>query len=391
MRRWEEPQSFSIYCCAAEQTCNVASGKVVRRQLAVLLTTNCCGRFFNTCDIITAIWALWNNLVLEGILFASTDDSKLAESTQCKRVTEIALSNGCEVASNVSCNKHFPSPLFRNFNWDKRPYSRSEIEDVVGYLTTKIFEREERNIMGQTPLLFYAMNNAQPAIIWLETFLSLRANVAAVDNLGRGALHSVLLIETCLFELNKIESGSDEDDNFDNEFGRRVGGVLDLCEGVESDFVGTGQLEVTFDEGELNEPETVYAESNGTANSSPQQGCIIEVNNDEDEDEYSSEDEWPSVDAIRDTRDVLQSQGYTGFLAGYDHDRCRLYPKLHSLLKAGCDPNLRDANNQTPSEYVLGKPAWREWERAITDSGWIYDAETGQCLRQIENEDEMGS
>ena len=84
----------------------------------------------------------------------------------------------------------------------------------------------------------------------------------------------------------------------------------------------------------------------------------------------------------------LESQGYSVLLMSIGVPKDPLYPKLLLLLEAGCDPNLQDADGLTPSDYVRGTRLWPDWERALTDSGWIYDTRVQQCIRQIEQEDE---
>lgn len=58
-----------------------------------------------------------------------------------------------------------------------------------------------------------------------------------------------------------------------------------------------------------------------------------------------------------------------------------LMGKLVALLQAGCDPDFKDENGSTPSDYAWSNGfVWFAWEQALAKTGWKFDDETQQCV-----------
>ena len=281
--------------------------------------------------------------------------SRLAKSIECMRLTDMALRNGCEIGSIAPYkNQYFSNPLFSLcFNTSHESMrNQSELNEVIRYLTCKVFEKEQRNCMGQTPLLFCAACSDRNTI-GLEALLSAGVDIAAVDDLGRGALHSALWVD-----YSKCR----------------------CCESLPwmPGDTGTSQAGGRKHECMVHPYSYDYDD------------CECDCGGDENDDDDDDDDEEEDEDEEEEEDDDEDEEGYF-WVPSYAWENRELatrllYHQLRLLLQAGRDPNLQDKNGLTPSDFVRGKPAWDDWQRALTDSGWRYDRRTKQCIRQIEEE-----
>ncbi|KIY03744.1 uncharacterized protein Z520_00435 [Fonsecaea multimorphosa CBS 102226] len=52
------------------------------------------------------------------------------------------------------------------------------------------------------------------------------------------------------------------------------------------------------------------------------------------------------------------------------------------LVDAKCNPNVRDVCGLTPSDYARRRDkVWRIWQRALEETGYAYDEESGECYK----------
>ncbi|OQV00087.1 hypothetical protein CLAIMM_05631 [Cladophialophora immunda] len=339
-----------------------------------------CDNSRNTSDFLSTIWELFLDTTIADRTFQLR---RLSNVTACMQLTDIALSNGCEIGSNVPYNGSIPSPLFARVEHDEVGIDWDHTE-VFKFLIRTGFDKEERNDVGQTPLLFVAAGLSETVTPRLEILLSLGADATAIDRFGRGALHSVLMVDSLPCRCGEVHHGRIANNN-PSDTDLDLSGESDFYsfQGTDGDLGEREQNRFAVNRGDPSESET--GESDEGSMMSPSQQHWHDCDG-EEKDTHSLEEWYDSAEEGCDT-DRLDALGYSPCLVPFGTPRRKVYPKLLLLLKSGCDPNLQDADGRTPSDYVWRTHMWADWERALMDSGWIYDANSKRCVRHIEPED----
>ncbi|KIV78952.1 hypothetical protein PV11_06550 [Exophiala sideris] len=338
----------------------------------------------NTSDLITTLWDGWETCALGGHAFQiGRKILRITDITECMRITDIALSYDCEIGSNTPYNPARPTPLFREYIGHWRPtVSDSDIAEVITFLIRKGFDKDERNHMEQTPLLYAAFFNGNTTAA-LRALGSNGADVDAVDTLGRGAIHSALMCEiyVCRRQMLKDNEKRDTDLEIHYECKRK-------SRWQQHDYADL------VDEAQRSEPEDMYWHR--WISDFEKQGYFVVHHSSCHEDCYCDHEDCDHEGCDHENCDREDCDHEDCDHEDCDHEDCDheeavhdyLYHKMLLLLEVGCDPNVRDRDGLTPSDYVRGTPLWPIWEEALGHSGLVYDAQSMQCIKRIQPADE---
>ncbi|KAI1616421.1 hypothetical protein EDD36DRAFT_134933 [Exophiala viscosa] len=301
---------------------------------------HCCNAWGNTIDLISAIWQRWSIFRFHRLCARTTDEDCFDETAACIRLTNIAFDHGCEIDLCTSGDLHSLSPLFE-IAW--RPCLKSaEYMEAIASLIGKGCDKDERNNTGQTPFLFAVVVPWSTATL-LRVLVSYKVDLAAVDNFGRGAFHSAILHVSFQYRLQVLKENSEQEN------------ALRLS-AFGSNNVGGQRLEDA-------------------------------VLTDDDKQPTAKDIDWHKWIDDLSRQDMLHNM-YHGFIYWERIDEPRVYSTLLFLFEVGCDPNLKDRDGLVPSDYVRGLPIWSTWEKALTKSGWFYDARSKQCIKRIQTANE---
>jgi hypothetical protein len=305
----------------------------------------------------------------------------ITDINQCVSMTNVALQHGCDVQSH-HLDQGIPTPLF--FNLAGLPRTKidgASLSALQEHLLAAGYEMEEKNSIGQTPLLFAANTCKLRCLAVLNQLVSLGANIHATDNEGRGALHQ----------------------------------ALDLCRGLMASY-----LEI-FMKGQLRQESHAMSEwiidyyhnsdvplvdsDNFTVYPSDIEWTHArhtdyhdDVYDDDADIDYSPDNDSEVWDPCGDGDDDRHA-----YIGGYDIDdfnisngiedievslpsskqKTRLRLKLLTLLGAGCDPNLVDKEGASPSDYARREDLWPQWEWALAQTGYIYDEDKQLWIKDV--------
>jgi hypothetical protein len=307
-------------------------------------------------------------------------------------MSTFAISNGCSADGTRG--------PFEDFAWiSDRWLPTKHLDDLVEQLVLAGFDLGCQEDVEQSSLLEVVQSGIFRTLTALQLLLKHGANVNAVDSEGRGALHYCLHFSAGL-----------------NRYHWNVCRAAELPShpplGTETEDPvpssdGGYDADAAFDD---TTPSISGDESQDDASS----------HGDDDEDSWSSDDEvstetgydsWScgwcgaalrnrrmyrgkyddmsdycetrDVDDLQMPEPVLDADGYLDNEPEPHLVRIRQRLKLQSLLEAGCDPNLLDNKGRSPSDYAEREGLWPQWEWALDQTGWRYNAATGKCERKI--------
>lgn len=118
----------------------------------------------------------------------------ITDVDHCRSMTEIALANGCLAEDSVPHNGDIPTPLFRIYEALTQRITIRQTADTVKVLLAAGYDKEFRNSSGRTPLLHTAFVPSWRSLTALKLLLASEADMHAVDNNKRGALHLLPLL-----------------------------------------------------------------------------------------------------------------------------------------------------------------------------------------------------
>ena len=178
-------------------------------------STNACKDYVGlTTDIVTVIWDgyVYAN---EGISWEDLPMENLKEFEQCVAMTQLAIDNDCTIDSardDMLC----AGLLFLLIRTDMADAYSSASVDAIDYLSSIGWDLEEKNCLGQTPLL-YAAVHCQPQVAkCLRALIKRGARLDARDEIGRGPLLSALSPPLGLCNWVDLTYAWDLDDAYDN-------------------------------------------------------------------------------------------------------------------------------------------------------------------------------
>ena len=309
-------------------------------------------------------------------------------------MTEMALANGCLVEDSSQLVA-WPSPLFQISYPTTRYGTVRRCVDTTKQLLAISYDKERRNMQGQTPLLFAACMVTLPSLTTLRLLLIEKSDVNAVDDQGRSALHLCLDFFTSLYgsidylcrsptsaleerignkgfqEVQPIGDKSEEDEVCSNNADSDQESAISIARSESDDDLNTPRKRQVLRncywcDGALEKRFYKFAKRYLP----PAQECAY------------------SYCEARDTDDFAMPTGKLGGDEDPDFEpeqwMCKTIQrlKLLALLQAGCDPNVLDNKGASPSDYAERERLWPQWEWALAQTGWRYDEVTGRCERE---------
>ena len=278
-------------------------------------------------------------------------------------LSNIALKKGCDFEDSRPHNDLYPNVLFVALGDRHRIYGRdvnsiNTIDALLDYGCCI----EQKNCNGMTPFLFAASVFRQRGTAKrIRALLRRRANPYEVDKHGRGALHIVFWST----KNNQWNIDCLELDNLPTQASSFL--HYHLCGDLDALHKDCDDLTSAFYE----DLETMHM---GADQSDARDLCgddhAVSANNENDgSDSYGSDAE--SCNRRNDCycRDCMP--GKRAMLHRIFQLRLRLV--LFELLQAGCDPNLLDFDDKSPSQYAKHDKLWRHWTWALKHTGYVYE------------------
>ena len=347
-------------------------------------------------DIITVLWKRFVDHfeMHEGGALSMGKEKSLEE---CVAMTQLALDNDCAIDSADDRILH-AGPLFALVGTDNTNIDASISVDAVVYLLSIGWDLEERNRVGQTPLLYAAAACGPQVARCLRALVEKGARLDARDVMGRGPLLSALCSPlgtsnwidlTCIWgfedghtydnnwilsQLFRTEDRSHERDYYDTEsildpltphISPHMSRSTPSLDGIERSQLPHDQ-ESSFTAEQLASIDCAMSDLESNASS-----CSEESVSNPEDDQYVYCHDWEGNGVwIRNPSHVLK-------------DRARI--KLKILLEVGCDPNDQDNDGQSTNDYAR-RGLWSEWLWALEKTGYVFDEELDRWIKRIESD-----
>ena len=265
-------------------------------------------------------------------------------------MTELARKKGCLFEDSFPLIPERPTPLFDAIANGPGQGTTRQFTAFLKQLLDTGYDKEYRNDRGETPLLFAARITTPSSLAGVQLLIAENADVHAVENPGRGALHSCFLdlfCSTVSLVSFYYSCLTPRDERSDKCYCLTRHGL-----GHESSYykysVSPTPKEAYFDD-----------ESND---------CISSVS---------------CVESVRFKRPLALRKCLWCGESGCGRQGI-FWLKLLVLLRAGCDPNTLDNAGLSPSDYARREGLWPEWEWALSESGYVYDEDKDLCERKDE-------
>ena len=328
-------------------------------------STNACNNYGRLrTDIVTVIWAgyvdanhgnFWRDLPME----------KLKEFEQCVAMTQLAIDNDCTIDS-ARDDVLSAGPLFRLTSKDMADAYASASVDAIDYLSSIGWDLEEKNCLGQTPLLFAAVGCEPQVARCLRALIKRGARLDARDEIGRGPLLSALSppLQLCNWVDLTYHSHWNLDDADNNWMLSQIFSTEDRRH-VQDYYDAESILDPLTTPAEQLLP-TGLSMSDLDSDASPcAEQSILEP---EDDDYVYCVDRMGDSHWIRNPSPLLKD---------------RVKTKLKVLLEAGCDPNDRDKNGESTNDYAR-RGLWSQWLWALEKTGYVFDEEQNRWIKRID-------
>lgn len=361
--------------------------------------------FGPTVDIVWAIWSTFAGFNSQRLPASCYLPGAVVDFDQLVSMTDAALSYGCDIEDTAGYMPGVANALFEIVRWCplKEPHLAVP-EKAINYLVKVGYDLEKRNSEGLTPLL-HAASSYRPQIIQcLRTYINRGADINAVDVSGRGALHRALAVPHCF-------------DNWQN---------LRLTDKILFDFLSyyyvpmfiydTEQVGYATDYDDIGlDPKPLENEllaeglirrgkvCLGKCQSSPMHRVSIKANTARlrldwtvpsdacqcgiDFDELAAKPTAYGDPSVPDgpEYDYIICKDFHGAEHFIKHPikvlKTRLRFKLLTLLRANCDPNVRDKDRASPSDYARRDRLWPQWYWALKNAGFSYQPESDRWVR----------
>lgn len=302
-------------------------------------------------------------------------------------MTEIARANGCYAEESVLYNEELLSPLFDISYIHTLKTTARQCADTVKQLLAVGYDKERRNINGQTPLLLAAFSTCFRSLTGLKSLLAEKTNIHAIENHGRSALHLCLdfsegLSAICGYlSICRCSTWALREQSFDGDIA------------ITGNFSDSNDEEETYSNNTSSEKESQISFARGdnddclrTTDDAAEwhECCYDEYTDFDDEDaaalfyycEYKDIDDFSMPAVTLDNEESPDTEPEPGM------NKARLRLKLLALLQAGCDPNIRDIEGESPSDYARVEELWPQWAWALEKTGWEYNEDTDLCEKK---------
>jgi hypothetical protein len=305
-------------------------------------------------------------------------------------MSTFAISNGC--SADVTLGP------FEDFAWiENRGLTTKYLDGVVAQLKSAGFDIDDQQGVEGPPLLSVAQSGNFRTLTTLQLLLKHGANVKVVGLSSKGALHNCLKFSATLDWFYDVcraaklppkpplrtetedpvpssHGGYDADAAFDD--------TAPSISGEESRDDASGHGD--DDDHSWYSDDEVSTESGYDLWSCG--WCGAALNRRREDDDYDSllhYCEIRDVDDLQMPEPVFDGDGYLDNEPEPHLVRTRQRLKLQTLLEAGCDPNLLDGYGESPSDVAEREGLWPQWEWALDQTGWRYNAASGKCERKI--------
>ena len=324
----------------------------------------------------------------------SLSTEKVKKFEECVAITQLALENDCTIDSANHRVIH-AGPLFSLVGSERADVDAATLVNAICYLLSIGWDLEEKNRVGQTPLLYAAAVCGPHAARCLRALVEKGARLDAKDVVGRGPLLSALgppIYVSNWMDLTFIwhSGGNDCDNNwtlsefFRTEDRRHVRNYYDtenisdplepLTSSRKSRFTPSlddnesSQLlrdqQPNFTTEQLMSVDLAMSDLDSNASSCSEESVLSSI---DDDYVYCFNDDGDGV-WIRNPCHVLK-------------DRVRI--KLKILLEAGCDPNEFDEYGESTNDYAR-RGLWSQWLWALDKTGYILDEEQNRWVKRID-------
>ena len=353
-----------------------------------------------TTDIVSSVWEVflgvhsglvgWRDFFIESI-------ERVKDFEQCVAISKLALDNNCTIDS---ADDRIPSagPLFSLVGFDETELHASTLIKVLDYLLSIGWDFEEKNCIGQTPLLFAAAACGPQVAACLRAVIENGARLDARDVFGRGPLLNALspgLMISDWIDLTYVGDSEDSEDDYrDNNW--------DLSQTFRTedrrhalDYYGTESIldpvrapaspEISQSTASLDGLENsplAYNQESSIAAEQPISGDSSVSDLDSNASLYSDD----SISRPEDD-DYVYCFNYEGDRVRIRNpvhvlkDRVRI--KLKILLEAGCDPNDVDYDGESANDYAR-RGLWPQWLWALERTGYVFDKEHDRWIKRID-------
>ena len=391
--RYEQLMSLLIYLQYAMYS---GCSDVFRLLIQGGASTNECDDYRErTTDIITVVWKEFMSANMrEGNLMALSME-KVKNFEECVAITQLALDNNCTIDSAI----HWvicASPLFMLVGSDMADIDTSVLVDAIGYLVSIGWDLEEKNRLGQTPLLYAAAVCGPQVARCLRALVEKGALLHARDEMGRGPLLSALgpppsisnwidLTYIWLVGVPHYDNNWTLCDGFRTEDRRHVRDYCDtesMLEPLEAHTFSHMSRSTPSLDGIENSQPVRDQQSNFTAEQLMQiDSSISDVDNNASscsEESFSNPEDDDYVYCFNDEGDGVWIRNPSHVLK----DRVRI--KLKILLEAGCDPNDFDNDGQSTNDYAR-RGLWSQWLWALEKTGYVFDEEQNRWVKRVDS------
>ena len=342
-----------------------------------------------TTDIITAVWRKFIDAYAGAGDPRALSMEKMKNLRECIAITQLSLDNDCTIHSaNHRIIK--ASPLFSLVRSDWADIDASTLVDAICYLLSIGWDLEEKNSLGQTPLLHAAAACGPQVARCLRALIEKGARLDARDETGQGPLLSALSppilnwmdMTTNYLEGNYCDNNWNLSEWFQTEDRRHIQDYYDTE--IIPDPLGT------FSSSRMSRS-TLSLVDNESGQLPRDQGSsftaeqLALAKSDLDSNALScSEELVPHLQ----NDDYVYSFNYEGdgvWIRNPYHvlkDRVRI--KLKILLEAGCDPNEFNEYGESTNDYARCG-LWSQWLWALEKTGYVFDEEFDRWVKRIDS------
>ena len=360
-----------------------------------------------TLNIVWAIWSTfagYNSRMLPASYYLP---NVVRDFDQVVSMTDAALRYGCDIEDAFGYMPEVANALFEIVRWCplKEPYL-SVPEKAINYLVKIGYDLERRNSKGLTPLV-HAASSYQPQVIQcLSTYIKREADINAVDELGRGALHHALAVPycfdhwkslrltnyilfdilsyyyvpMCVFDTEHVGYTRDYED---------VGLDLKPLEHkllaerpIRRGKVCLGKCLGSRLHRAKPSPDPAKMTLDWTV---PSDVCECGI----DFDDYAAKPTAHGDPCVPDgsAYEYIVCKDFAGTEHFIRHPikvlKTRLRFKLLTLLRGKCDPNVLDNDGASPSDYARRDGLWPQWHWALKNTGFSYEPESDRWVSAL--------
>lgn len=337
-------------------------------------------------DIVWSIWFRYVDYMSHAKSSSATTAPLIGDLDQCIRITNAVLDQDHDMEESVCYNSDRASVLFEmNDSLFLSELNVHAASNILNFLINKGYDVEKRNSWGLTPLLHAVRSYRPQSLDCLKTFIRRGADIHARNTKDQGALHIALAGPHRLWRWKSMRYRDCPGDN-----------IADYHWTLQLVYQ-TDKLAEDHDDGRWDTGETPEAQA---------QHCVDVPRICQKASEWtyrseaSGDEVWPRDGFINlniyktdprimgftdETPEYVLCEDYDGLQHLIPHPmevlKARLRYLLVTLLRAGCDPNIADGNNETPSTYARRNGLWPQWCWALERSGYTYKVGLGRWVK----------